>query len=123
MFDRDDAHHQAALQFVQRFRGQLITSRAVVTEVMFMLHFSVQAQEDFLAWIDEGQVSLQEPENFRRVSELMKKYADRPMDFADGVLVALCEQLGDRHIATIDDDFSIYRYRGRGKFVNVFFDS
>jgi len=121
LFDRDDRHHAAALRFTKQFRGELITSRSVVTEVMFMLSFSVEAQLDFLAWIDEGHVRLSEPKRFERTGELMKKYADRPMDFADGVLVALCEELETKHIATIDDDFTIYRYKGRGKFVNEFF--
>ena len=123
LFDHDDAHHEGALGFIRRFRGDLITSRTVVTEVLFMLDFSLRAQLDFLTWVDEGHVLLDEPASFERVRELMKKYADLPMDFADGVLVALCEQLGIQHVATLDSDFSIYRYKGRGKFVNVFFDS
>lgn len=88
---------------------------------MFMLGFSVAAQLDFLAWIDEGHVRLLEPKRYERTGELMKKYADLPMDLADGVLVVPCEELETKHVATIDDDFTIYRDRGRGKFVNEFF--
>lgn len=123
LFDRDDQHHDEALRFTQRTRGELITSRAVVTEVMFMLNFSRLAQHDFLTWIDEGHVRLAEPSTFQRIGELMTKYADLPMDFTDGVLVALCEELGMKYIATTDADFAIYRYKGRGKFINTFFSA
>lgn len=51
----------------------------------------------------------------------MKKYADRLMDFADGILVALGKELAVKHIATIDDHCKIYRYNGRGNYVNEFF--
>jgi predicted nucleic acid-binding protein len=42
------------------------------------------------------------------------------MDFADAVVVALCERLGITHVASVDRHFAIYRYKGRTKFVNVF---
>ena len=51
----------------------------------------------------------------------LEKYADLPMDFTDAVVVALCERLGTNHVASVDRDFTIYRYKGRTKFVNVFF--
>jgi hypothetical protein len=35
--------------------------------------------------------------------------------------VTLCERLAIRYVASVDRDFTIYRYRGRTKFVNVFF--
>ena len=67
---------------------------------------------------------LVETENtdFDRVIELIEKYADLPMDFTDGLLVAICERLEVKHVATVDDDFTIYRYKGRGRFVNLFFE-
>jgi predicted nucleic acid-binding protein len=51
----------------------------------------------------------------------MEKYADLPMDFTDAVVVALCERLGINHIISVDRDFTIYRYKGRAKFINEFF--
>jgi len=40
------------------------------------------------------------------VRELIEKYADWPMDFADAV-VALCERLGITHVASVDRHFAI----------------
>ncbi|HZQ86956.1 MAG TPA: hypothetical protein VFA83_19070 [Acidimicrobiales bacterium] len=46
----------------------------------------------------------------------MRQYADRPMDLADATLVALAEELGERMIFTLDSDFLMYGFRGRGHF-------
>ncbi len=125
LFDRDDDYHDAALSFVRQTPAELVSTLAVVTEVMYVLDFSLRTQKDFLTWVKVGALSLVEPaqEDFDRVIQLMDKYADIPMDFTDGLLVAVCERLGIRHVASIDKDFDIYRYRGRGKFINVLRDA
>src|ERR1035437_3329132 len=47
-------------------------------------------------------------------AELVRKYADRSMDFADACLVYMSEQTRDCRIVTIDrTDFSVYRWHGR----------
>jgi predicted nucleic acid-binding protein len=49
-----------------------------------------------------------------RLSELVKKYGDQPMDFADACLVCMSEQTRDCRIVTIDrSDFTVYRRNGR----------
>jgi predicted nucleic acid-binding protein len=49
-----------------------------------------------------------------RLRELVSKYADRPMDFADACLVHMSEQTKDCRIVTIDRaDFTAYRRHGR----------
>lgn len=122
LFDAGDVHHRRALEFVRACRAQLISTMAAVTEAMYVLDESLRARRNLLAWIQAGGIKLSEPDgqDFERVAELMEKYADLPMDFTDAVLVVLCERLGIHHVATVDRDFSIYRYRGRTKFVNVF---
>lgn len=46
--------------------------------------------------------------------ELMSKYADHPMDFADACLVCMSEHTKDCKIVTIDrGDFTAYRRNGR----------
>lgn len=124
LFDRNDDYHETALQFIRRQPVPLLSTLAVITEVMYVLDFSLQAQRDFLSWVRAGAVRLVETEgtDFDRVIELMAKYSDLPMDFTDGLLVAICERLGVKHVATVDHDFTIYRYKRRGKFVNVFFE-
>jgi predicted nucleic acid-binding protein len=49
-----------------------------------------------------------------RRAELIKKYSDHPMDFADACLVYLSEQTRDSKIVTVDRaDFTAYRRYGR----------
>jgi uncharacterized protein len=49
-----------------------------------------------------------------RLAELIKRYADHPMDFADACLVCLSEQTRDSKIVTVDrSDFTTYRRFGR----------
>lgn len=124
LFDRDDDYHQTALEFIRQQATPLLSTLAVITEVMYALDFSLRAQCDFLSWVHSGAIRLVETDvaDFERVIQLMKKYADLPMDFTDGLLVALCERLDVKRIATINNDFTIYRFKGRGKFVNVFFE-
>jgi len=57
-----------------------------------------------------------ERDHLLRMSELMKKYRDVPMDFADASLVAAAEALGTNKIFTLDSDFNIYRMNGRKHF-------
>ena len=49
-----------------------------------------------------------------RLAELVRKYADRSMDFADACLVYMSEQTKDCKVVTIDRaDFAFYRRHGR----------
>jgi predicted nucleic acid-binding protein len=52
-----------------------------------------------------------------RCRELMERYEDVPMDFADATLVALAEELETGVVATLDRrGFTAYRRAGRHAF-------
>lgn len=122
LFDKNDKHNPAALEFINKNRHPLFTTLPVIAEVIYLLDFSVHAQADFLEWLYRGGVALYnlDRQDLSRVKELMLKYRDLPMDFADGSLVAACERLDSPVIATIDKDFEIYRYCDKKVFHNVF---
>ena len=47
----------------------------------------------------------------------MKRYADRPMDFADATLVHAADREGITTVFTVDHDgFQMYRVGRRGRF-------
>jgi uncharacterized protein len=51
------------------------------------------------------------------LERLMRTYADRPMDFADAILVHLAQRESLSTVFTIDhDDFEIYRIERRRRF-------
>jgi hypothetical protein len=55
-----------------------------------------------------------------RIRELMRKYADRPMDLADAALVRVAERENVRRIFTVDRrDFTVYRLHGRIRLIVI----
>ncbi|MHB1157098.1 MAG: type II toxin-antitoxin system VapC family toxin [Phycisphaerales bacterium] len=122
LFDRDDAFHKRILRFIEGERYRFVTTTAVVTEVAHMLDFSLDAQLSFFDWILNRGVALHEiaQSDISRIIELTKKYADRPMDFADATLVIAAEKTGIRKIISIDSDFDVYRLPGKVAIKNVF---
>ncbi len=122
LFDKDDHYHQKAIEFIKGFKGQLFSNYAVITEVTHLLDFSVSVQIDFLQWIFDGGIRIEDitADDLLRIIELTEKYSDLPMDFADASLVVLGERLNIREIASVDGDFGVYRTREKKGFRNVF---
>jgi len=122
LFDRTDQYHGTAVEFVRTCTDPLVSNLAVLTEAMFLLDFSVKAQTACLTWVSEGAVVLEpaHTDDLRQCQRLMEKYADLPMDFADASLVTLCDRLGERRVATMDQHFSVYRLAGGQRLLNVF---
>ena len=76
-----------------------------------------------MAWVGEALViDCDSEEDFPRIIEIVKKYADLPADFADASLVALCERLNTHIVASVDGDFTVYRNASKHTFDNVFFN-
>jgi len=124
VFVKDDKYHAKALEYFSRTPAQFFTSLAVITEAIHLLDFRKELQRDLLRWIKSGAIEVvhQHLNDWNRIIELYEKYSDLPIDFADASLVAICERLEIRQVATIDGDFRIYRYRNRQSFENVFLD-
>lgn len=111
LFDSSDRFHTAVLNCLRSYRGQLLSSWPVLTEVSHMLDFSLQAQLDFLAWVHSGAVQLAEIEQSELLSmrQMMEKYGDLPMGLADASLLYLANRDDIRQIISIDSDFDVYR--------------
>jgi uncharacterized protein len=121
LFDRHDADHAAARSFFGAWQGDGIITTAVVAEVAHLLGYHPQAPLDFLHWLRQGPLQIEEMTgDLERIVQLMTKYADTPMDFGDATVVAVCERMRIRHVATLDSDFTVYRLHGRQAFVNLF---
>lgn len=122
LFDNSDKHYRNSLDFIKSNDCQLYITLPVIAEVVFLLDFNVNAQTDFLSWIYSGALEISEinQDDFKRISHLMKKYHELPMDFADASIISACENLETLNVATLDSDFEIYRYRDRQSFKNIF---
>ena len=83
---------------------------------MYLLADLPRAQEAVWDMLVRGTVQLLRLDvaDVPRIRELMRKYADRPMDIADAALVRVAEREGIRKIFTVDrKDFEVYRLHGR----------
>jgi hypothetical protein len=69
--------------------------------------------------VDDGAVRLGDLTSFDfpRIKQLMTKYGDLPMDFADAALVCIAERDRLCEIVTFDRHFDLYRLPGRARFV------
>ena len=104
-----DRFHRATLAILAEFFGDLITTWPAVTEAHHIVpaHLNAALVEKLSnpRWRILG-MDAAAP----RLAELLRKYADRPMDLADASMVWAAEQTGTVRILTIDkDDFDIYR--------------
>ena len=121
LVNRADRHHAAAVEWFKRFRGQLLTTEAVVTETAYVLAASPAHLRAALLWFERARAAgllLVEPvSDYAALSRIIAQYASLPCDYADASLIALAERTGITAIATVDQrDFSIYRLRGRRRF-------
>ena len=111
--DRADAHHEKVADRLGAFTGQMITTSAVVAEVMYFVSETGNGPESFAELLVAGPVEIIESGPAAQVltaARLMKKYADTPMDFADATLVSAADRLGVLDILTLDRrGFSAYR--------------
>jgi uncharacterized protein len=121
LFDRDDRHHHRAVEFIRNCRSGLVTNLPVLTEATFLLRFSVCAQRDLLAWAHSSlEIDQNTSSDLPKIIALLDKYSDLPVDFADVSIVALAERLNVSRVASVDQDFAIYRPSDKRRFENVF---
>jgi predicted nucleic acid-binding protein len=121
LFDPSDFYHEGAVAFFadRTVRGFITT--AVIAEVTHLLEFRDDTPINFLRWLRRDAFAVEDvASDLERIIELMTKYADVPMDFADATVVAASERLGIRDVATLDSHFLIYRLHGRQIFQNHF---
>ena len=121
LFDADDRYHSVSVDFIRRNRRPLATSLANITEAVYVLDYSRDAQTAFLKWISSSSIAIEaiDPDEILKICQLFEKYHDVPMDFADACMVYLGERLSTDEIATVDSDFEVYRMRGKRPFKNV----
>jgi uncharacterized protein len=124
--DRSDSAHSGVAACMDGFSGQLTTTGAVVTEVMYFVSEAPDGPQSFAELLVRARVQIVDvlqPPRIAAAAALMKNYADTPMDFADATLVGAAEQLGITDILTLDRrGFSAYR-TSKGKAFRLVLDA
>ena len=116
LIDADDHHHARCVATLQTTQEPLATVWPAVTEAMYLLADVSGAQDILWEMLERSPLQLLPlyAADVPRMRELMRKYADRPMDMADAALVRTAEREGIRKIFTTDRKyFSVYRLHNR----------
>jgi uncharacterized protein len=119
LLDRRQKGHGRFARFFEAWNGPVVSTEAVLTEATHLLGRVPRGREACLEFFLSGGAVLAPAttSSLRRCLELMRQYADQPMDYADATLVVLAEELGTRRVFTTDrKDFSVYRLAGKRSF-------
>ena len=103
--DRGDGSHAAVADVLLNLPGKLATTSAVVTESMYFLSKAERGPRLLAELIEVGEIEVYDfsrPPKIQMAAELMEKYADTPMDFADATLMLLADETGAGTIITLD---------------------
>jgi uncharacterized protein len=119
LLDGSDARHELCTIALESIQEPLLTVWPALTEAMYLLRFSLEAQEAVFGDIERGTLLTADltTGDCTRMRHLMRKYRDLPMDLADAALVAVAERERISRIFTLDrKDFEIYRPTGIRRF-------
>jgi hypothetical protein len=117
--DRKDRWHPACREAFAALPLPLVTSEAVLTELFHLVGDNPRDIEAAWGFARSGAITVAgvSDADLPEVEALMRRYRDRPMDFADATLVHIARRESLSTILTIDhDDFETYRIAGRRRF-------
>ncbi|MCY4610931.1 MAG: PIN domain-containing protein [Gammaproteobacteria bacterium] len=114
LFNPADSAHKKCIRVLEPIKEPVSTTIPVLAEAFHLMHAINPGTIGLMDFINNRglQVLDLDRPSLTRCFELMVKYADRAMDFADASLVAMAEKHQSRTIFTLDrNDFSTYRIR------------
>ena len=111
----DDRLHSWAVEQSKEAPPFVFTCEAVISEALFLLKRNGHAADDLFGLVDVGflRIDFDFHEEYMRVRELMRRYRDRPMSYADACLVRMAELHRGASIWTLDRDLQFYRMHRR----------
>lgn len=104
--NRDDRLHQPCADLVRAAREPLLLPAPTLVEIdyWFRKRLGYTAWRQFVADVERGSY-LVEPTtavDLVRAAELEEQYANLELGFVDASVIALCERLRERKVATVD---------------------
>lgn len=119
--NKRDKFHLECTEYLRNYRGQLLTTWAVLTEFAHLVD-SIGATLPLYHWIERGGLELLPlgREELITAIDWIERYADRPMDPADASLVVAALKTGCTRVWTLDRaDFETCRLPSRKHFTLV----
>jgi predicted nucleic acid-binding protein len=114
LFDPKDPDFNLCHSELKKIKEPLYSTEAVLTEAFHLLNPGSRGIEGLMQFVLGEYVSIVplEKADITRAFELMSKYSDRPMDFADASVIVIAEKLKTLSVFTLDiNDFSAYKIR------------
>lgn len=111
----DDTQHAWAVEQSRHAPTSVLTCDAVISEALFLLKRDGHDADSLFALVDAGflRSDFDFHGEYRQVRDLMRRYRERPMSFADACLVRMAELNVDACVWTLDRDFHVYRKHRR----------
>ena len=111
----DDAQHAWAVEQSRHAPASVLTCDAVISEALFLLKRDGRDAVGLFALVDAGflRSGFDFHAEYRHLRELMRRYRQQPMSFADACLVRMAELNADACVWTLDRDFHVYRIHRR----------
>ena len=119
VIDHDDRWHAVCTEAFAQLRLPLLCSEAVLTELFYLVDRNRVEMEVAWEFVHSNAIALAtiEQAELTRLRNLMSRYRDRPMDFADATLVYLAERESMSTVFTVHRaDFETYRIAGKRRF-------
>jgi predicted nucleic acid-binding protein len=122
MTNERDQYHAWARRESVKLKAPFKTCDAVLSEAWFLLRTLPKAREKLLLLLQKGLIHSQFDSlpDIHKLIEMLRRYANVPMSFADACLVRMSELERDCVIFTTDSDFTIYR-RNRNETIPLIF--
>ncbi len=106
LLNRREQQHAAVLAVTRTLREPIVLPIPAITEVAYLLlrDVSSEAVADFIESLAITDMVLEAPQSsgYTRAAEIIRQYADAPVDFVDAIIVAIAERLSITRILTID---------------------
>jgi predicted nucleic acid-binding protein len=111
----DDTRHEWTVEASKQAPATVLTCDAVISEALFLLKRGGHTVDGIFALVETGflRSEFDFHAEYRHVHDLMRRYRDRPMAFADACLVRMAEMRPEASVWTLDDDFRFYRKNRR----------
>lgn len=112
--DRSDAAHMACRTLLERTGETLVLPSPILPEVDYWVGktLGAGAMVTLLRDIARGAFQIEDlvDGDYRRVAEVLDKYADQDVGFVDAAVLAVTERLGEHKVATLDRrHFGVFR--------------
>lgn len=124
LLDKSDAWHTRAVAAVPTVQEGWITTWPILTEATHLMarRLGTRFAQALMDEVADGDLVIWNipQDQITKISGMMQRYANLPVDLADASLVLLAEHLGHGRILTTDErDFGSYRWKSRKPFHNL----